>query len=163
MACLALKGNIIYCDEDRCLVSHNNAYLVAENNRIAGVFPVLPPAYAHAAVKDYGDALIIPGLVDLHFHGPQVAFAPVGMDMELLPWLEAWMPRTRVMHIHGIGERDHQSLAMVDHTKLDAVLAALIEQGYSGALTMEIFSEEDFITSVAAIRASLERLDGKAE
>ncbi len=89
MACLALKGNIIYCDEDRCLVSHNNAYLVAENNRIAGVFPVLPPAYAHAAVKDYGDALIIPGLVDLHFHGPQVAFAPVGMDMELLPWLEA--------------------------------------------------------------------------
>ncbi|MBR1686336.1 MAG: amidohydrolase family protein, partial [Clostridia bacterium] len=37
---------------------------------------------------DYGDCLIIPGMVDLHIHAPQYAFRGTGMDDELLDWLK---------------------------------------------------------------------------
>lgn len=40
------------------------------------------------AVADYGDCLIIPGMADLHLHAPQYAFRGLGMDCELLDWLE---------------------------------------------------------------------------
>lgn len=36
---------------------------------------------------DFGDRLILPGLVDLHLHGPQFAYRGLGMDLELLDWL----------------------------------------------------------------------------
>ena len=38
-------------------------------------------------LKDYSDNLIIPGLIDLHAHAPQYAFRALGMDLELLDWL----------------------------------------------------------------------------
>ena len=31
--------------------------------------------------------LIVPGMVDLHAHAPQYAFRGLGMDLELLEWL----------------------------------------------------------------------------
>ena len=39
-------------------------------------------------VEHYGDRIIVPGFVDLHVHAPQYAFRGLGMDMELLDWLE---------------------------------------------------------------------------
>ena len=39
---------------------------------------------------DFGDALIIPGMVDLHIHAPQYAFRRTGMDCELLDWLRLY-------------------------------------------------------------------------
>ena len=48
----------------------------------------MPPEYAQVSVSDYGECLIIPGLTDLHVHAPQYAFRAMGMDMELLEWLE---------------------------------------------------------------------------
>ena len=39
-------------------------------------------------MTDCGNALILPGLVDLHLHAPQYAFTGLGMDMELLEWLD---------------------------------------------------------------------------
>ena len=37
---------------------------------------------------DHSGMLIIPGLADLHTHAPQFSFRALGMDMELLEWLE---------------------------------------------------------------------------
>ena len=31
--------------------------------------------------------MIIPGLVDLHLHAPQYSFRGLGMDLELMDWL----------------------------------------------------------------------------
>ena len=39
-----------------------------------GVFTDLPKEYASLPIYDYGDALIFPGMVDLHVHAPQYAF-----------------------------------------------------------------------------------------
>ncbi len=68
-------------------------------------------------------------------------------------YLQNALPRTRVIHIHGIAGRDHQSLAHVPKEKLRAVLDELVRANYCGVLTVEVFSEDDFLTSFAAIKA----------
>lgn len=68
-------------------------------------------------------------------------------------YLRGALTRTRVMHIHGIDGRDHQSLAQVPAESLRAVMDELARSGYRGVLTIEVFSEDDFITSCAAIKA----------
>ena len=76
-----------------------------------------------------------------------------------LPYLRRALPRTRVIHIHGIGERDHQSLALVPPARLDAALGCLQTGGYAGVMTLEIFGLDDFNTSLQALLASQARLD----
>jgi sugar phosphate isomerase/epimerase len=68
-----------------------------------------------------------------------------------IPYLQAALPRTRVIHIHGIAERDHRSLAFIPQEKVRAVWAELIRVNYAGILTLEIFSEEDFLTSMEVL------------
>jgi sugar phosphate isomerase/epimerase len=68
-----------------------------------------------------------------------------------IPYLQAALPRTRVIHMHGIAERDHRSLAFMASEKVSAVWDELIRLDYMGVLTLEIFSEEDFISSLKMI------------
>ena len=65
-----------------------------------------------------------------------------------IPYLQAALPRTRVIHMHGIAERDHRSLAFIPEEQVRAVLDELIRLKYEGVLTIEIFSEEDFLSSM---------------
>lgn len=85
---MVLKGNIVYSKSLNELEVCENGYLVYDGNVVKGVFTELPEEYKADEVEDYGDKLIIPGLVDLHVHAPQYAFRGLGMDMELLEWLE---------------------------------------------------------------------------
>lgn len=84
----ALKGNIFYTPVLGQLAVYPQSYLVCDNGVVAGIFQELPPQYANIPVEDYGSKLILPGLVDLHVHGSQYAYRGLGMDMELLQWLE---------------------------------------------------------------------------
>ena len=68
-----------------------------------------------------------------------------------IPYLQAALPRTRVIHIHGIAERDHRSLAFMPQDKVRAVWDELLHLKYAGVLTLEIFSEEDFLSSMEVI------------
>jgi sugar phosphate isomerase/epimerase len=68
-----------------------------------------------------------------------------------IPYLRAALPRTRVVHLHGIDGRDHRSLAFMPREDVHAVLDELRRANYSGVLTLEIFSEEDFISSMEVI------------
>ncbi len=73
-----------------------------------------------------------------------------------LPFLRAALPRTRVVHLHGVSQRDHQSLALMPPEILNPVMDYLSE-AYQGILTLEVFSEADFHTSLAAMNVSLNR------
>lgn len=84
-----LKGNLLYTREPSRLECFPDHYLVCENGCVAGIFPCLPDRYAHVAVEDCGSRLIVPGLTDLHLHAPQYAFRGLGMDLELLDWLDS--------------------------------------------------------------------------
>ncbi|MEE9913177.1 MAG: sugar phosphate isomerase/epimerase [Deltaproteobacteria bacterium] len=70
-------------------------------------------------------------------------------------YLRNALPRTRVIHIHGVAGRDHRSLAEMPPGTLHAVLDYLLQSAYSGVLTIEVFSEDDFVTSCAAMEAIL--------
>ena len=82
-----LKGNIVYSKNQKEFSICENGFLVYEGNEIKGVYEELPEEYRDIPIEDYEERLIIPGLVDLHVHAPQYAFRGLGMDMELLDWL----------------------------------------------------------------------------
>lgn len=82
-----LKGHICYNQTPTELAVQEDGYLVCENGRSSGVFPVLPERYQNLPLVDCGDRLILPGMTDLHAHASQYAFRALGMDMELLDWL----------------------------------------------------------------------------
>jgi len=82
-----LKGDICFTTEKDKLFTFENHYLVCDNGRSAGVFENLPEAYSSLKVYDYSGMLVIPGLTDLHIHAPQFTFRGLGMDYELIDWL----------------------------------------------------------------------------
>ena len=82
-----LKGNLCYSETKDRLSVTEQGYLVCCEGISRGVFPVIPDKYQNLPVKDYGDRLIIPGMTDLHVHAPQYPFRGIGMDLELLDWL----------------------------------------------------------------------------
>ena len=90
MSITILKGTIVSAPALGKLEVTEHGYLVAEDSRIAGVFPVLPEYYAGAPVEDYGDALILQSLADLHLHAPQYPMLGMGMDLPLLDWLNTY-------------------------------------------------------------------------
>ena len=85
-----LKGNICQTKCAEKLDLHENAYLVCVNGLSQGIFDSLPAEYADLPILDYGDALIFPGMVDLHVHAPQYAFRGMCMDLELMDWLNRY-------------------------------------------------------------------------
>lgn len=87
MKTFTLKGNICYSRNKDEVIAVKDGYVVCEDGICQGVFETLPEEYQGVPVKDYGDKLIIPGLVDLHVHAPQYPFRGLGMDMELIEWL----------------------------------------------------------------------------
>ncbi|WP_298020014.1 amidohydrolase family protein [uncultured Dysosmobacter sp.] len=90
MAVAILKGTIVSAPALGKLDVAENGYLIAEDGRITGVFPVLPEQYAGAPVEDFGDALILQSFADLHLHAPQYPMLGMGMDLPLLDWLNAY-------------------------------------------------------------------------
>lgn len=85
-----VKGNIISSKNPSELAIHENAFLVCAEGLTAGIFPKLPEEYASFPLYDYGKCLIIPGLVDLHVHASQYTYRGLGMDKELLDWLQTY-------------------------------------------------------------------------
>lgn len=88
MKSYALKGNILYSRTPKELVCIEQGYLICEEGKVEGVYETLPERFNTINCIDYQDSLIIPGLIDLHTHAPQYAIRSLGMDMELLKWLE---------------------------------------------------------------------------
>ena len=66
-----------------------------------------------------------------------------------LPDLRRWLPRTKVVHLHGVAERDHKSLAHVPPDRLEPVVRLLTAE-FDGVVTLEVFGESDFHDSLAA-------------
>ena len=85
-----LHGDIVYTAADRSLVLCPESYLVCESGICRGVFDTVPERYAALPLCDYSGKLIFPGMVDLHVHAPQYAYRGMGMDMELLDWLNTY-------------------------------------------------------------------------
>lgn len=82
-----IKGHICYSKTRQELGIIKNGYAVCEDGLCAGAFEELPREYRAFPCYDYEDSLILPGLTDLHVHAPQYSFRGLGMDLELIDWL----------------------------------------------------------------------------
>jgi guanine deaminase len=87
---LIVKGTIIFTPEPKEFEVHNDSFLVICNGVIEGIYQHLPGKYAGCSIRDYGRSLIIPGFVDLHTHASQFMQRGLGMDLELLAWLNQY-------------------------------------------------------------------------
>ena len=85
-----IRGDICYSADKNHLITKENSYLICENGICAGVFDTIPDRYAHLPVHDHSGMLVMPGMVDLHIHAPQYAYRGLGMDRELLDWLNTY-------------------------------------------------------------------------
>lgn len=86
----ALRGTIIYSESPERLCVMEDGYLICEDGISRGVFQIIPEKWKNIPIRDFKNQLIIPGLSDIHVHAPQYAFRGMGMDKELLDWLNTY-------------------------------------------------------------------------
>ena len=85
-----LKGDIIHTPRMGTFEILEGGYIVVKDGVVKGLYENLPQEYLNCSIIDYSNNLIIPGLIDLHTHGPQFPLRGLGLDRELLPWLNAY-------------------------------------------------------------------------
>jgi len=125
MDTFAVKGHVIYTKTKDEVTVTENAYIVCENGKAAGVFPSLPERFRGIEIRDFGDKLIIPGLIDMHLHAPQYAFRGLGMDMELIPWLNTYAFKEEAKYADtGYAQKKYR--AFCDELKTGATTRAAI-------------------------------------
>ena len=90
MNSFVLKGQICTSGTMDRIEITENGFLVVEDGLVRDVFSALPSRFSALPLRDCGDCLILPGMTDLHIHAPQFAFRGLGMDMELLEWLNTY-------------------------------------------------------------------------
>ena len=84
-----LKGDICWSGSPGAIKTAENSFLLCIGGKSGGVFREIPQQYAMLPIRDHSGKLIIPGLTDLHTHASQFAFRALGMDLQLLEWLNA--------------------------------------------------------------------------
>ena len=87
---LILKGNIVSAPSFGKLECVPNGHLVAEDGLIVGVFDTLPEKYASAHITDCGSAIITQSFSDMHLHAPQYPLLGLGLDKQMLEWLDTY-------------------------------------------------------------------------
>ena len=70
----ALKGDIVHTPSFAEFTYYEDAYLVCQDARVAGIYRELPGRYRDIPVADHTGSLIIPGMCDMHLHAPQYPF-----------------------------------------------------------------------------------------
>ncbi|MHC1684309.1 MAG: guanine deaminase [Clostridiaceae bacterium] len=85
-----LKGNIIFTETPEKFTIMKDSYIVLIDGKIKEISNELGDKYDKSLVVDYGNKLIIPGMNDLHLHAPQYKNIGIGMDKELIPWLNSY-------------------------------------------------------------------------
>ncbi len=87
---MILKGTIVSAPALGRLEIIEKGYLVTQDGCIVGAFGYLPERYRDLPVQDCGDDFILQSFSDMHLHGPQYPMLGMGMDRELLGWLEGY-------------------------------------------------------------------------
>ncbi|MDD7306414.1 MAG: amidohydrolase family protein [Peptoniphilaceae bacterium] len=85
-----IKADICYSKNSKEIKTYKDSYLVCQDGYSKGVFKEIPDIYKSLEVYDYSGNLVLPGLIDLHVHAPQYKYRGLGLDLELLEWLDTY-------------------------------------------------------------------------
>lgn len=97
------RANILFTPTPQAFQVIEHGYIAVDDNGfVAGVTRTLPARFADVPVTDFGDALLIPAMNDLHVHASQYRNLGIAMDEELVPWLNNYTfpEETRFSNIH---------------------------------------------------------------
>ena len=160
-----IKGNICQTKTAKALDLHENAFAVCVDGVSRGVFDVLPEEYATLPLYDYGDALIFPGMVDLHVHAPQYAFRGMCMDLELMDWLNRYtFPEEEKYENLTYAEKAYGMF--VDALKKGATTRSCIfatRHRYATELLMELMEESGLVSYVGKVNMDREASEALTE
>ncbi|MCQ2802977.1 MAG: amidohydrolase family protein, partial [Bacilli bacterium] len=107
-----LKGNIISSEKLDKISIYEKSFLVAEDGVIVGIYKSLPKKYSKYKYIDYKNDLIIQSFSDMHIHAPQYAMLGMGMDLQLLDWLNTYtFPTEREFKDPKLARKIYKDLA----------------------------------------------------
>ena len=160
-----IKGNICQTVNPGALDLHARAYAVCVDGASMGVFDTLPEEYVSLPLYDYGDALIFPGMVDLHVHAPQYAFRGMCMDLELMDWLNRYtFPEEEKYEDLRYAERAYSMF--VDAMKRGATTRSCIfatRHRYATELLMELMEKSGLVSYVGKVNMDREASEALTE
>jgi guanine deaminase len=160
-----IKGNICQTKNPGELDLYEGAFAVCVEGVSQGVFRTLPVEYAHLPLYDYGDWLILPGMVDLHVHAPQYAFRGMCMDLELMDWLNRYtFPEEEKYEDLAYAEKAYS--LFVDALKKGATTRACIfatRHRYATELLMKLMEESGLISYVGKVNMDREASEALTE
>ena len=153
-----IKGNICQTKNAQELDLHEHAFAVCVDGVSKGVFDVLPNEFKGLHVYDYGDALIFPGMIDMHVHAPQFAFRGTSMDLELMEWLNSYtFPEEEKYENLEYAQKAYGMF--VDALKTSATTRSCIfatRHRYATELLMERMEESGLISYVGKVNMDRE-------
>lgn len=86
-----VKGDFATAVTKDKLVTYPHSYALCEAGKIVAIVDSLPEGdWKSCPCFDFTGKLIIPGGTDLHVHAPQYAFRGMGMELELIDWLNTY-------------------------------------------------------------------------
>ena len=160
-----IKGNICQTVSSKALDLHERAFAVCVDGVSRGVFETLPEEYSHLPLYDYGDALIFPGMVDLHVHAPQYAFRGMCMDLELMDWLNRYtFPEEEKYEDLEYAKKAYSMF--VDAMKNGATTRSCIfatRHRYATELLMELMEESGLVSYVGKVNMDREASEALTE
>lgn len=84
---MLIKGNIIHTIEKDHFDFLEDGYLYINDGTVLEMAEDLNLKYPEEIIEDYSGHLIMPSFTDLHFHAVQYGNLGIGLDEELLDWL----------------------------------------------------------------------------
>lgn len=84
------KGNIIFTPTKNAFEIIENGYICVKDGLVLEICNEMPKNYTNFKLTDFKNQLIIPGFTDLHVHAPQFPNRGLGLDEQLLIWLEKY-------------------------------------------------------------------------
>ena len=160
-----IKGNICQTKNAKKLDIYESAYAVCVDGVSRGVFDTLPEEYLHLPLYDYEDALIFPGMVDLHVHAPQYAFRGMCMDLELMDWLNRYtFPEEEKYENLEYAEKAYS--IFVNALKKSATTRSCIfatRHRYATELLMKLMEESGLVSYVGKVNMDREASENLTE
>ncbi len=160
-----LKGDICFSTSPESVRAVENGYLVSDGERSLGVFDTLPDRYRDLPLTDHTGHLIVPGLTDLHMHAPQYTFRALGMDLELIEWLNTHTFPEEARYRDPEYARAAYGLVAGDFRRGATTRACLFATAHAEAtgLLMDLMEESGIVSYVGKVNMDRNATDALRE
>lgn len=178
--CQAYLGNVIYSQDKDTLVVKEKAYIWVQEGIVQGIAKDLPEGFPQEKITDWGNRLIIPAFSDMHVHASQFLQRGMGMDKELLDWLNTYTypteakfrDREHAKEIYGLfvdelvrqGTLHVNCFSSIHYEASEILFELLAERGlfaFTGKLNMDQNSPEYYLEATEISLQETEKFIGK--